>query len=253
MSYKYEMGLNDHIQNSDEKVVLARTVGKLIRNNNIQSVLDIGAGEGTFASMVASQVPHYLAVEKRKGNADGLRDRGIEVIEQDFPLTLPQKFDMVLASHSMPSNKKEAGSFVENLIAATREDGTTCVITYKREKDDWDRFMNEVMGENWDKKDYDTYETLLDVFRHHGNVTVEKVDTNILGKNAETLFDALRFTYAGKDADLVELFNSHREKGVEWLEEYRRESNTRGYTFPFIQYVISVQKSPNAPSRPTGT
>jgi SAM-dependent methyltransferase len=243
MTYKYEMGLHDHIRNSDEKVILARSVGNIIRQNNVKSLLDVGAGEGTFASMVAPQVEHYVATEKRKENADALRAHGLEVIEKSFPFEMRGWFDMVLASHSIPNDKKSLEPFIEHLVNAAAADGTVCVVTYKREKDLWYEFTKDILKENWENKDGDMYEILLDVFKHYGTVTVEKVDTSLFAKTPRELFDSLRFTYAGKDRELVDLFNEHKTEGLAWIENHCARDNEQGvYKFPFIQYIVTLKK-----------
>ena len=240
--YEYKMGLYDHIRQSDEKVLLARSVGKIIRENDVKSLLDVGAGEGTFASMIAPQVNRYVAAEKREENARELRDRGLTVIEQNFPFEIEDKFDMVLASHSVPDDKATIESFIENLVSTTKKDGVVCTITFKREKDLWYEFMKGVMSENWDKKNFDTYEMLLDVLRPYGAVAVEKIDTNIQGRNPKELFDALRFTYAGKEPRLVDLFNQHGAEGIAWIKKHCEQGGDGFYKFPFIQYVITLKK-----------
>lgn len=254
MSYRYEMGLHDHIRSSDEKLLLARSVGNIIRENNVQSLLDVGAGEGTFASMIAPQVAHYVAAEKRPENVEKLRDRGLHVIAESFPFDPAQKFDMVLASHSIPSDKIDFESFIERLVDAAEKQGIVCVITYKREKDVWYEFMRDIMGENWNGRNFDTYEMLLDVLKQYGDVTVEKIDTNVHGRNARKIFDTLRFTYAGKEPELVDLFNQHRDKGVAWIESRCKKGEDGLYRFPFFQYVITLKKdSDNSPVATTPT
>lgn len=240
--YGYEMGLRDHITNSDEKVVLARAIGGIIRENNIASALDIGAGEGTFASMIAAQVRRYVAVEKRPQNAKMLRELGLQVIEQNFPTPIEGTFDIVLASHSIPTDKMRLEDFVDHMVAAATDQGTVCIVTHKREKDAWYEFMSDIMGENWNRKDYDIYEMAIDVLKHYGAVRVEKVDTHVLARTPRELFNALRFTYAGKEPSLVDLFNAKRSEALAWLGSRFEKGADGMYRFPFTQYIIVLRK-----------
>ena len=131
MTDRYAESLRQYVRHSDEKIKLAAKVGDIIKKNKVESLLDIGAGEGTFASMIAPQVSRYVAAEKRKKNANTLRDRGLEVIEKDFPFETDEKFDMVLASHSIPNDKVGFESFIEDLAKSATANGVVCVITFK--------------------------------------------------------------------------------------------------------------------------
>lgn len=239
MKYNYEKGLLDYNGHSSEKIDLARAVGNII-GEDVRSLFDVGAGEGTFASMIAPQVPRYVAVEKRGKNVSALRDRGLEVIEGDFPFETKEKFDMVLASHSVPNEKMDLEPFVESLVHAAKEQGVVCVITYRTDKDAWYELMRSAMNENWHAKNYDTYEMLFDVLKQYGNVTVEKVDTTVRGKNPRELFAALRFIYAGKDPELASRFNQYRKEILSWLSDTCKTE--QGYEFPFFQYVVTLKK-----------
>lgn len=244
MKYSYEKGLRDYSRHSDEKILLARAVGNIVTKNRVHSLLDVGAGEGTFASMIAPQVAHYVAVEKRKKNVSALRDRGLEVIEKDFPFEVDTKFDMVLASHSIPNDTSGFEEFIERLVSSAAPNGTVCVITYKTDKDPWYQLMHDVMGENWHAKNYDTYEMLFDVLKQHGDVHVEKIDTTVRGKTARELFAAMRFIYAGKNPGLAHMFNGHRAKILVWINQNCKSAHA-GYEFPFYQYVVTLKKGQN--------
>lgn len=240
MKYGYESGLRDYIQNSDEKAVLAGAIKDIIRNNNIYSVLDVGAGEGTLSEKIAPMVAHYMALEKRPENANSLRSKGLPVMEQSFPIDVSEKFDMALSVHSLPTEKVKLEAFVEGLVDAAADNGMVCVITYRTDKDPWYEFMQDVFGENWHGKNYDTYEMLLDILKRHGEVRIEKLDTTVKGNSPEDVLPALRFVYASNNAQLAEDFDTHKDRAIEWLKKY--EDPKKGVRFPFFQYVVTLKK-----------
>lgn len=244
MTYSYERGLRDYTKRSDEKMLLANAVHQIIVKEHVLSLVDIGAGEGTFSSMVAPAINDYVAIEKRKENAEALRFKGLNVVEADFPTHLDRTFDMALAAHSIPTEKDKVGPFVEGLIKATKENGVVCIITYKTDKDLWYEFANDVLRENWHGKNYDTYEMLFDILKRYGDVSVERIDATAHGKNPAELFTAIRFIYAGKDPDLAERFKAYRKDALAWLK--KREVTEGGHKFPFYQYVITLKKKPHA-------
>ncbi|MFZ2886296.1 MAG: class I SAM-dependent methyltransferase [Minisyncoccia bacterium] len=212
--------------------------------HNVHSLLDVGAGEGTFASMVAAHanLDRYVAVEKpeRTKNIQTLRDRGLEVVEREFPFETDDRFDMVLASHSIPNGKEGFEDFIEHLVRAAKEEGVVCAITYKTDKDSWYDLMRDALQENWHGKNYDTYEMLFDVLKQYGDVSVEKIKSIVRGRTPREMFPALRFIYAGKDAVLAERFDKHRKQVLEWVRKECKSDS--GYEFPFFQYVVTLKK-----------
>lgn len=249
-TYSYDKGLGVFSKHSDEKVVVARKVNEIIRKYNVDSVLDVGAGQGTFTSMIAPQVRSLKAIEKRHDHVQALKNQGIDVVEGEFPMDVGEKFDMVLASHSVPHNRDELQDFVHALIESAKGDGVVCIVTYKTDNDEWHKFMSQAMkrsdkdktGENWLGKNYDTYYEMLNLLRAHGDVRDEQLENVVRGQTVGELFDALKFVYAGKYPKLAALFESRRDRLQAWLEQHCKTE--KGYEFQMLQHVITLQKIP---------
>ena len=91
---------------SDQKDVLFREISSYIKDYKVKSLLDIGAGDGVLAKKLANRVSQYFAIESNKKRAKNFKALGLKVRCTRFPKKIGKRFDMVLASHSIPENKK---------------------------------------------------------------------------------------------------------------------------------------------------
>ena len=236
---EYLRNFKRFVENTNEKIEIARSINRIIQERHPSTMLDVGAGDGTFTSILAPSLKEVDAVEKREDHAQSLRNKGIKTIAEEFPCHLDRKYDLVVASHSIPFERAKTEGFVEALVDAAIEKGTVVVVTYKTEKDAWFELMQSALGENWYGQNLGHYENVLDVLRSHGPVEVEKVDSEVRAKTADELFEALTFVYAGKDEVLRKRFEEHKTSVVDELEKYK--SGTE-YVFPFFQFVITLRK-----------
>ncbi len=90
------------LQHTTEKNVLFREIKKEIEKHPVQSLLDIGAGEGSLSIPLSKAVNEYLAVEMKPEFAQKLQKAGVTVIESEIQkATISNQFDTVLMSHSL--------------------------------------------------------------------------------------------------------------------------------------------------------
>jgi|SRR3989344_115228 len=239
-SSEYLRNFRRFVENTNEKIEVARAINRIVQEKHPETMLDVGAGDGTLTSILAPALREVYTVEKRENHAQSLRNKGVTTFNEEFPCVLPAQYDLVIASHSVPFEKGKIEAFVEGLIAATKEKGTVVIVTYKTEKDPWFKLMRDALGENWYGQNLQYFENILDILRSHGEVHIEKVDSEVRAKTAEELFEALTFVYAGKDESLRKRFETFREQVIKELE--KRYKNSREYRFPFHQFVITLNK-----------
>lgn len=116
---------------TDQKQVLFKAISKIIKEYNIKSLLDIGAGQPFLASKLNNIVENYLAVEYNTKFIKALKENHINVIEGRFPKNFPKnKFDLVLTSHSLPEDVRLYESFLKKAWDLVEPEGALVVITF---------------------------------------------------------------------------------------------------------------------------
>lgn len=94
------------------------------------SILDIGAGSPMSAVQIASSVSKYLAIEVCPDKAQRLRSKRLNVICDEFPCHIECKYDLVIASHSMPSDPIGIKVFVDAAWQCVEQSGRLVLVTF---------------------------------------------------------------------------------------------------------------------------
>ena len=115
----------------NQKDVLFREITAYIKKHRVQSMLDIGAGDGALAVRLAKQVQYYEAVESRGENVKKLRALGLAVHEDTFPVILHNTFNMALVSHAVPDAEAEYEPFFQSAWSMVKTGGILLVATFK--------------------------------------------------------------------------------------------------------------------------
>jgi len=130
LTHVYSKAFAAFLACTDEKLVLLQEIGRDLKHRRVQTVLDIGAGNGDLAIPLSTQVDRYVAIEPKGDYATRLREHDIAVIEQAFPCELGTTFDAVLSSHSLPWKSAVYIPFLSAAWAHVAEKGVLLVITY---------------------------------------------------------------------------------------------------------------------------
>lgn len=234
----YKESFETFLRSTNEKQEFARILMRQIQERNVESLLDIGAGNGELALPLSQSVKRYLAVEPNTGHASALRHMGLAVIEQPFPCLVDGKFSMVIASHVVSGKKDLAHTFLQAAWELLNQKGTLAVITYERLESDWSRLIEEsqlpLISADWDRST-----TCKEVISTFGQMEIMEVETLVRTSTLVEMMAALSFVYSDSKLDAAEQFQSNdaiqRTLGL-------RYRNSSGYAFPFQHYLLMVQK-----------
>jgi SAM-dependent methyltransferase len=132
---------------TNEKRVLAEAVTSAVQLNGDESLLDIGAGDGTLSAHLRPHTSRYVAVEMDRQLSNRLRGQGLEVVEGAYPavdpIVEPDLFDVVLSSYSSPIEQKAMQEFVASAWRRVRAGGFLSLVTFG-EGDDWTKIADEI-------------------------------------------------------------------------------------------------------------
>lgn len=240
MEDAYKNDFEKFLSHTDEKQVLLDTITDYIRENNVTSLLDIGAGNGLLSIPLAKMVSHYVAVEENENFALKLRESGLKTIEATFPTNVDGSFDLVLSSHSIPHEKELYEQFIKKAWKLVRPNGVFLVITFNRDRYDWANLLQELKLISIDKNKVG-YTVLVELLKSIGKVRTWNVTTRVVTENLDDMVNALSFVASDGNEEIKREFLDKSEQIREIIKISYKEG--MGYAFPFQHIFVSTHKS----------
>lgn len=216
----------------DQKDVLFQCISQYV--DSTKSVLDIGAGTPEIAKRIARISGHYLGIEQRADYCNELRAAGLRIIEGLYPLELKQKYDVVIASHSVPEAKELIRPFIGSMWADTSPGGKMILITFKGAFGEIAEFRDKLLGE-YKPNDEELYAEIVSSFEEIGEYRSSTITSRIFASNPE---DIANFISAGISSNITdELFRNI-------VELVRYNQKIGRYSFSFDHLVFEINKAP---------
>jgi SAM-dependent methyltransferase len=229
---------------TDEKERLAEEIRASLALHKFKSLLDIGAGDGELAKMIAPAVGSYTALESNAEHVKRLRKLGFRVLADTFPTKIANAYDFVLCSHSLPYNADDAHVFIREAWKLVNSKGQLCIVTYRDggAESVWRNFC-EACGLS-DDRDYEGRFPKLKHDMHHlreyASLMVTPVTTHVQSKHIEKMLSALSFVYAEGQAEWLKPWNESRDAiKAELNRNYFREGH---YSMPFENIFLVASK-----------
>lgn len=235
----YKQDFEKFLAASNEKEIARREILTEMRAHNIDSLLDIGAGNGILSIPLVEHVSSYLAIERNPRFVSQLRSAGLEVIEGEFPLKIGRTFDMVLSSHSLSRNLDPL-LFVQKAFDLVSPGGVLLIITYRGASDDWNNLMS-ALGYKNNNDDVIFFNKITALMGALGKFEVRKVQAFVATSSLQEMIDVLSFVASGTIAGQKEEFLEKTVALSKILDEKYRTA--KGYEFPFQHYFLKVIRS----------
>lgn len=232
----------EYLARSNEKEVLAQAIRPLIKPG---SVLDVGAGGGELAHLLAIDVSEYTAVECHPHGIESLRQKGYRVIPKVFPCLLDGKFDNVLMSYCLYGGKAQCTAIVDAALAATAHQGRVIAVTFRDGLDDYNRLLHRVGHINRSGVDV-YYNFIREILAARGGVTSTVVTSHIFVRNLETLCETIAFMATNSNIGTLEWRHELVRRLTmqeSYLERYRHSGV--GYKFPIAHHIFAVDIKDN--------
>ncbi len=239
LSQTYTKYFQKFLSLTNEKTVLFHAIKKLIRIAKPLSLLDIGAGNGDLAIPISKLVKKYLAIEQKLNYVQELKINKINVTRAYFPCNIEEKFDFVLASHSLPRKKKEVTDFLNQALKILSKKGVFIAITYDNKIGDWHKMIRAC---GLHSRQVNKKIARLEVLRNWSNPSHQSkevmLETFVRSKDLNNIIEALAFVYS--DGDKVRIGEFEKNKKI---TDYLTKNYKRGqtYHFPFRHILFEIR------------
>lgn len=236
---EYTRAFHAFLDCTDEKKVFLEKIGEKLRDHNVSSVLDIGAGNGDLAIPLSKLVDTYVAIEPVSQQADILRKAGLTVFESLFPCPINENFDLVLISHSLPWKQEKYQPFLTEAKKLVAANGSILVITYDDSTGDWHKLLVECGLPS--KRRITNHVSALIEFLPSLSPRITRTDiiTTVASTDLEKVMRALAFVYSDGEPDHFAEFMSS-EKVRSYIRD-RYHDPLKGFSFPFAHIFLEMK------------
>jgi hypothetical protein len=217
----------------DQKQVLRAAVLAFVRDKNIRSLLDIGAGAPDPALWYASSVPRYLAVELNCKRAAKLRRAGVPVNRCRFPCDVPSHYDLVLASHSLPEQRRNYEPFLAKAWEVVAPNGHLMIFTFKGVIDPLIEMHANLRGIPVEPCDREKFDAMMQILQRIGEPQLSTVVSTEISENPDDITASICFSLGDESPQ------AKHEISRRLHERFRVETE---YQFPHTHNVIVMQK-----------
>ena len=237
---QYTRGFEKFLCHTDEKEVFHRELKGYFERNHVRSLLDIGAGNGRLASLIAPEVSRYTAVESSTKYVAKLRARGLEVVDGEYPVPVNGSYDAVLLSHVVSYKTRNYRTIIPSAWECVEQGGILLLVTHRGERNDWSELV-EAIGMPKTEENQTGYDEILALLRARGASEIRRVVTRLESQSLDDMLQAMAFVAAAGRPQEFSHFMSRRKLLVEILE--RRYKSGSVYSFPFTHIFICTKKA----------
>jgi len=226
------------LDRTDEKVILEKAIIGQLPPDKFQSVIDIGAGEGSISIPLSKRFSRYLAIEQNNLHADILRKNNIEVLEKPFPCKISERFDAVISCHSISHKPEVYKPFINSAVEILRPGGSFLLVDFRGRNDSWSSLMQKIDKPSVAEDEFHVNQ-IYSILLSRGETQWSIVKSKLLTKDLEDMVKSLSFVYSGGDRKRREYFLSKREIVVNVLK--KRHWCDYGYMFIFEHKIINLK------------
>lgn len=217
----------------NQKIILRETVLDFMSSHHVQSMLDIGAGWTETALFYKNAVKNYVAVEQDEERAGLLKKEGLVVINETFPCTIEDKFELVLSSHSIPEQVEAYEAFLQTAWKSTNKQGYLMIITFKGANDTLVGLTNELRPDRSLQKEDEKFKEMMRILQSFGDPVVSKVTSCRRTKAPEDMAQSISWAFRLD-------YDQWKDRLIAVLE--RRFRDEHGYFFPHEHLVLLLKK-----------
>ena len=240
MSSIYKSDFEKFLSHTKEKEILLSEILKDVKKYSVDSILDIGAGNGLISIPLAKHVKTFQAVERNQKFVKKLSENGIHTTQAEFPTKISGSFDLVLASHVISYQKSVYEDFIHTAWNLVKPDKVFLVITYRSQEDDWTSLIS-ALGQKTNDFNRVGYNKIVELLFSLGEVKIRKVTTSVETNTLNDMIDALSFVASDGLPERKEKFLSKRAVLEKILNSKYRTK--KGFIFPFQHFFITVIKN----------
>lgn len=240
---QYIRSFEKFLSHTNEKDIFVKELSGYLERYKPESVLDIGAGNGSLAIPLSEQVKNYEAIEQNPKYALRLQEAGIKTQEATFPVPLSQMFGMVILSHVVSYEAANHTEIIPPALDVVEPGGHLILVTHRgNSEDDWSKLLGNIGMDRYDGYAA-IYSEIIDMLNRAGKTEVRKVQTTLDTSSLEDMLEAMAFVASNGRIEGYQEFMSKRSEIKEILDsEYSVDS---GYSFPYQHIFIDTHKTAN--------
>ena len=239
MKEEYDAAFRAFLLCTNEKEILSTEIARRIQQREVSSLLDIGAGGGELAILLASLVERYCAIEQKRSYAASLRRAGLRVIESSFPVAIEAQFDLVLVSHALPWHSAEYEPFLQKAWGCVASGGILLGITYDGMQSEWRNFLI-ACGLSRTASNVSRIEKLSAHLSTLGPTKVDTVTTFVSAASRGEMLSALSFVYSDGREEKQREFEARSAIILQYLTAHHHDGEE--YRFPFHHLFLETHK-----------
>lgn len=228
------------LESTNEKQVLCNRIKQIISERGIESMLDIGPGDGNLSIPLSETTEEYLGIEKNKNFVSQLRSKGVNVIHESFPVQLDRTFDLVLISHSMPYAKRDYQKFLQEAFRHVREGGVLVLITFRGEEDtDWKDILKVFDQKKDSFRDHKMWIRQLHLFLSSlGKTSAEHLRTSVSADTVDKLFNALGFVFSNGKKEQVHTWKQNKSEIKDYLSKHYKNGEEYAVSCTHTLFIV---------------
>lgn len=231
------------LAHSNEKRVTLEHLSKLIKERGHESVLDIGAGDGSLAIPLSRLVKTYKAIEAEGTYVRKLSQAGIDVVEGSYPLPIEGVFDLVLMSHVISYRRNEDGTrsdrareLIKFAWEHVKPQGSLVIITHRGIRGPWEELLDLI---GWHARREEALAEMVGILEDLGQLRKSQIVSEVSCTSEEEMLRALSFVAAYGRENARNEFLEHKDVIIDAIRE-RREGSL--YRFPFSHPMLETIK-----------
>ena len=222
-SYKY-----------DQKEILRAAVLAFVKKKNVASILDIGAGSTDTALCYSKAVNTYYAVEHDRTRGEFLRRTGLTVSFDSFPCRVPDSYELVLCSHSIPEDINSYEDFITRAWELVLPSGYLMIITFKGVVSSVMKIYSELRAVPLRPFDYEKFETLIRILATLGEPQMTNLISTECSNNPVDIAKSICTSLGEENGESMRRVTDILEERFKVGGEYR---------FPHEHNVIVMRKA----------
>jgi len=208
----YKKSFELFLRRTDEKFVIEKFIINNIKLNKKTKFLDIGAGDGSLASIISKKVKSTLVVEPNQSFYKQLiKHKKIRVLNRIWEeVYLNESFDFILVAYVVtyfPKTQRER--LIKKMYSMLNPDGNILILSIDAQKGSW-RKIHTYFYKLINHKHHSSDNELKQIIRKYRAV-LKSFKTHVIAKNPDEMLEILRFDFYKYNSDFLE-FSPHLKK-----------------------------------------
>lgn len=208
----YKKSFKLFLKRTDEKSVVEKFIIDNIKLNKKTNFLDIGAGDGSLASIISKKVKSTLVIEPNQSFYKLLlKQKRIRVLNKTWEeVNLDESFDFILAAYVVtyfPKTKRK--QLIKKMYNMLNPGGNILILSVDAKKGSW-RKIHTYFYKLISHAHHSSDNELRQIMREYGTA-LKSFKTRVISKNSDEMLEILGFDFYKYPVDFSR-FSTHLKK-----------------------------------------